>query len=171
MKKFRKAIVALLAMVMVLGCLAVTASAAEYTDKGKLYVVGSFNDWGTHVEMTGADGVYTYEVDLKAGDCTFKFTLDGNWDGNQISADGKDFGDPSNFSYKAEADGKYVIKIDTSKTTKGEGKAINGADAVTVAPKAADSGTGVSAPVVAAVIAVVSMVGIVVFTKRRTVAE
>lgn len=173
MKKFRKLIVALLAMTMALGCLTMTASAADYTDGGKLYVVGTFNSWGKHEEMTGNAGVYTYELDLTAGTTIeYKFTVDGNWDGAQISADGTGAEGSSNFKYSAEKDGTYVIKIDTSKVTEGENDTkFNGKDAVTVGEKGADAPAGVSAPVVVAAIAVVSMVGIVVFTKRRTVAE
>ena len=175
MKKFRKVIVALLAMVMALGCLTVAASAAEYKDSGKLYIIGSFDGWKEFKEMTGKDGVYTCEMDLVAGTAyEFKFTVDNksDWSMLQISADGGDYGADGNFKYTPDADGKYKITIDTTKCTNGSSsKACNGKDAVTVAPATAAPGAGVSAPVVAAAIAVISMVGIVVFTKRRTVAE
>ena len=170
MKKFRKLIVALLAMTMALGCLTMTASAADYTDSGKLYIVGAFTDW-KHTEMTGKDGVYTYEVKLEAGTFAYKFTPEGDWNHGEISPDGVNKAD-NNFSYEAAADGTYVFTIDTSKLKAGDDDTRwNGGDAVTVAPKGTAPDAGVSAPVVVAAIAVVSMVGIVVFTKRRTVAE
>lgn len=164
MKKFRKVIVALLAMVMALGCLTMTASA----DDTKYYVVGSMQGWnlGESIEMTDAgNGVYTYTFDV--ADTTaveFKIVTDqANWD-TQISMGGGTNG--GNFTYTPEAAGSLTITLDTAKI----GAENAGDEAVTVAPTA-DSNTGVSAPVVAAAIAVVSMVGIVVFAKRRTVAE
>ena len=166
MKKFRKAIVALLAMAMTIGCFAVTAFAAE---DPKYYVVGSMNGWDCAgaIEMTDAgSGIFTYTFD--AADTTkveFKIvTEQGNWD-TQISMGGGKNG--GNIEYTPEAAGKLTIKLDTAKI--GENNEAD--EAVTVAPAGADAPAGVSAPVVAAVIAVVSMVGIVVFTKRRTVAE
>lgn len=164
MKKFRKVIVALLAMVMALGCLTMTASA----DDTKYYVVGSMQDWklGESIEMTAAgNGVYTYTFDV--ADTTaveFKIVTDqSNWD-TQISMGGGKNG--GNFTYTPDAAGSLTITLDTAKI----GAENAGDEAVTIAPTA-DSNTGVSAPVVAAAIAVVSMVGIVVFAKRRTVAE
>ena len=163
MKKFRKVIVALLAMVMALGCFAATASA----DETKYYVVGSMNGWDCKnaILMTDAgNGVWTYTFDAAdTSKVEFKIvTIQNNWD-TQISKTGGKNGD--NFDYTPDAAGKLTITLDTSKI----GAENNGADAVTVAK--ADTPAGVSAPVVAAAIAVVSMVGIVVFTKRRTVAE
>lgn len=165
MKKFRKVIVALLAMVMALGCLTVAASA----DETKYYVVGTMNGWDCAgaIEMTDAgNGVWTYTYDV--ADTTmveFKIvTVQNNWD-TQISMGGGKNG--GNFTYTPAAAGKITITLDTAKI----GAENAGDDAVTVAPATAEAPAGVSAPVVAAVIAVVSMVGIVVFTKRRTVAE
>lgn len=169
MKKFKKTIVALLAMTMALGMLTVAAKADgdTYTDGGKLYFVGASTDWG-FAEMTGSNGVYTYEVELTAGTTEYKFTLQDSW-ADEINPGGSQAG--GNFSYEVPADGKYVFTVDTSKVVAGEDATHwDGTDAVTVAA-AADTSTGVSAPVVVAAIAVVSMVGIVVFAKRRTVAE
>ena len=69
MKKFKKIIVAIMAMALALGMLTMTASAADYTDGGKLYIAGSFNGW-TFEEMTGKDGVYTIEAEVEAEDGT-----------------------------------------------------------------------------------------------------
>lgn len=164
MKKFKKAIVALLAMTMVLGMLTVAAKA----DETKYYVVGSMQGWdiGTSAEMTDAgNGIWTYTFEV--ADTTmveFKIVTDqSNWDSQISMGGGKNGG---NFTYTPEAAGNITITLDTSKI----GAENAGDDAVTTAA-ATDTPAGVSAPVVVAAIAVVSMVGIVVFAKRRTVAE
>ena len=158
MKKFRKAIVALLAMVMVLGCLAVTASAAEdtYNVAGAAGLCGT--DWdpaGNQMEKDGDVWVKEFK-DVKKGTYEFKVVLNGKW-GTEYNLEGDASSGGGNASVEVKEDGStVVVKFDGTKAS------------VTVAT---DSATGVSAPVVAAVIAVVSMVGIVVFAKRRTVAE
>ena len=133
MKKFRKLIVALLAMTMALGCLTMTASAADYTDGGKLYIVGTIiGTWDKQEAMTGSNGVYTYELELKAGTYEYKFTTTGDWKGTQIRPTGAD-GEGSNFKYTAEKDGTYVVTVDTSKVTKGNSDNLfKGDTAVTV---------------------------------------
>ena len=163
MKKFRKAIVALLAMVMVLGCFAVTASADEA--KVKVTVIWDGAD-GQATSLYGWEG-----VDL------------GGWPGKEMTkVDAKTYtyeiaptGDTCNLI--ANNSLGQTVDITAVDTTKGEititigAKGDDGKYAATVAYGTVSTGTGVSAPVVAAAIAVISMVGIVVFTKRRTVAE
>ena len=159
MKKFRKVIVALLAMTMALGMLTMAVSAAEdkYNVAGAEGLCGV--NWDPSANEMSKDGdVWVKEFkDIKAGTYEFKIATNGAWDNGEYNLEGDASSGGANASVKVEKDGSTVIvKFDGEKAS---------VEVVSDAP------AGVTAPVVAAVIAVVSMVGIVVFTKRRTVAE
>lgn len=126
MKKFRKAIVALLAMVMVLGCLTIPASAADGVDNGAYYVIGTMNGWSTNnpSAMTKNGTVYTYEYDLTvAGAVEFKICERASanaedWDdiGYTFKCDGAP--NDGNFAKTADQAGTVIITFDTSKLDK-----------------------------------------------------
>lgn len=84
MKKLvKKIVVAVLAMAMAIGMLAVSTSAAD--DLGPIYIVGSFAEsgWGNFIEMeeTNHDGEYKYVLVADAGtEVMFKFTLQQAWE-------------------------------------------------------------------------------------------
>ena len=165
MKKFKKIIVAIMAMALALGMLTMTASAADYTDGGKLYIAGSFNDWKFE-EMTGKDGVYTIEAEVEAGTLEFKCSPTGDWS-SQINATGAD-GLGNNLSTTVEA-GKMVITVDTTKLVAGDAGFWTGTDAFTVAPVPA---VGDVAPIIAvSALALVALAGVIVCLKKRTVTE
>lgn len=163
MKKFKKVIVALLAMVMVLGCLTVAASAAE--DTVKVTVIwegteGTVNLYGWEgVDLGGWPGKQMTKVDAK----TFTYDITPKGATCNLIAD---LGDkqPQTVDIKSVATDKGDITI----TVGAAGD--DGKHAATVS-YGTNANAGVSAPVAVAAIAVVSMVGIVVFAKRRTVAE
>ena len=163
MKKFRKAIVALLAMVMALGCLTVAASADgdTYNIAGAEGLCGVNWDPSANQMEDNGDGTWVKKfTDVAAGTYEFKVATNGAWDNGEYNLEGDASSGGANATVTVEEDGStVVIKFDGTKAS------------VEVNPAAADAPTGVSAPVVAAAIAVVSMVGIVVFTKIRTVAE
>lgn len=165
MKKFRKAIVALLAMVMVLGCFAVTASADEDTVLVKVVWDGAGTD---DMSLYGWDGADTL----------------GGWPGKQMEAKGNGVyilefapSDKTNMSLIPNKEGAQTVDLTGIDGSSGYVTITIGAEDAGKYTATVDNTTkidvnaGVSAPVVAAAIAVVSMVGIVVFTKRRTVAE
>ena len=86
-------------------------------------IVGSFegSNWGEgeDIKMEGADGVYTGEVELKAGD-EFKVRADSDW--TYSWGDGAD-------NLKCEEDGTYVVTItfeDGNATVTAEAKAPAG---------------------------------------------
>ena len=159
MKKFRKVIVAVLAMAMALGMLTMAA----YADEATYNVAGAEGlcgvNWDPSANQMEKDGdVWVKEFkDVKAGTYEFKVATNGAWDNGEYNLEGDASSGGSNASVTVEKDGSTVIV-----KFNGEKASVEVVSDVTA---------GVSAPVVAAVIAVVSMVGIVVFTKRRTVAE
>ena len=115
MKKFRKAIVALLAMAMVIGCLTVQASAAEGTDNGAYYIVGSMNGWSTSTApaMTKNGSVYTYEYDLdSAGTVEFKIIENQGADWANVTYTFSN--DGNNFSKAAGQPGTVRVTFDVS---------------------------------------------------------
>ena len=167
MKKFKKVIVALLAMVMVLGCLTVAASAAE-------------TDLKVTVKWAGAAGEDVSLWCWEDGGANF---TGGNWPGKKMTKV-----DNETYEITIKVDAAKVCMI-PSHASQGQTVDIKDIDTtkgdvtITIGEKGTDgkwTGTatygtnanaGVSAPVAVAAIAVVSMVGIVVFSKRRTVAE
>ena len=164
MKKFRKLIVAVMAMALALGMLTMSASAADT----KYYVVGNMQGWdcANAIEMTDAgNGVFTYTFDA-ADTSTVEFkivTEQGNWD-TQISIGGGTNG--GNITYTPDAAGKLTITLDSAKI----GANNEADDAVTVAPAVPDTGDATPVAVVA-VIALVAAAGVVVCAKRRAVTE
>ena len=167
----KKLLVAVLAMAMVIGTMAVSAFAADDT---KYYVVGTMNGWDCAgaIEMTDAgDGVWTYTFDAAdTTDVEFKIvTEQGNWD-TQISIGGGKNG--GNFKYTPDAAGKITITLDVAKIADNNA----GDDAVTVAAATADApaddtpagdSTAVMGYVVAAVVALAAVVTVI--SKKRSV--
>lgn len=162
MKKFKKVIVALLAMTMALGMLTMAASAAEdtYNVAGAAGLCGV--DWKPSENQMEkqADGTWVKEFkDIKAGTYEFKIATNGAWDNGEYNLEGDASSGGANAKVTVEKDGStVVVKFDGTKAS-------------VEVKTGSDVSAGVSAPVAVAAIAVVSMVGIVVFAKRRTVAE
>ena len=180
MKKFKRLIVAVMAMTMMFGMFTVSASAAE--DPGKMYIVG-FNNWEEFMEMTAnGDGTYSYTVELVAGENKFKFTTEQEWPAAgktaaEVNVDGGVTG--PDFKYTADVAGTYVVTLDFNKVIDGgDATHFNGngdvnADGSAVSVVASNNaGAGVSTPVVAvAVVAVIALAGVAICMKKRTVTE
>lgn len=166
MKKLvKKIVVAVLAMAMAIGMLAVSASAAEFDS---LSIAGSFNGWGFE-EMEKVGDKYYVEVELTAGKVEFKCSPIGDW-GSQINTTGAD-GMGNNIELNADAAGTYYIVVDTTKLEAGTPGFWYSGDAVsleTEAPKAGDA-----TPYIAiAAVAVLALGAVVVLaSKKRVVTE
>ena len=163
MKKFRKLIVAVMAMALALGMLTMSASAADT----KYYVVGNMQGWDKDngIEMTDAgNGIYTYTFEVADTNVVeFKILTAPDWE-TQISIGGGNNG--GNITYTPDAAGKLTITLDSAKI----GPNNEADDAVTVAPAVPTTGDATPVAVVA-VIALVAAAGVVVCAKRRAVTE
>ena len=170
MKKLvKKIVVAVLAMAMAIGMLAVSASAA--TDPGKLYVVGGMSSW-SFVEMEAAgNGVYTYTFEgLTPGEVEYKFTLQDAWT-NEVSPVGG-----GNFKTTVGEDGKITFTVDFNKLSDPVDNSGNaryevaeGSDAIYfTAP--APAPTGDATPYIAvAAVAVLALGAVVVLASKKNV--
>lgn len=64
----------------------------ESATANKVEIAGSFNGW-TMVEMAKDGNVYSYTADVPAGNCEYKFIIDGTWSEDPLNpapADNKD---------------------------------------------------------------------------------
>ena len=166
MKKLvKKIVVAVLAMAMAIGMLAVSASAA--TDPGKLYVVGAMSGW-SFVEMEKAgNGVYTYTFeDVTPGEVEYKFTLQDAWT-NEVSPVGG-----GNFKTTVGDDGKITFTVDFNKLSD---PVDNGGNARYEVAEGSDAiyftvPTGDATPYIAvAAVAVLALGAVVVLASKKKV--
>ena len=167
MKKLvKKIVVAVLAMAMAIGMLAVSASAAEFS---ALQIAGSFNGWGFEA-MTKVDDKFYIEIEVEAGKVEFKCSPTGDW-GSQINTTGAD-GMGNNIELNAETAGKYYIVVDTTKLEPGtEGFWYSG-DAVSLETEAPTASTpaGDATPFIAvAAVAVLALGAVVVLASKKNV--
>ena len=167
MKKLvKKMVVAVLAMAMAIGMLAVSASAADFDS---LQIAGSFNGWGFEaMEKVENKEVYYIEVTLTAGDVSFKCSPTGDWS-SQINTTGAD-GMGNDIVLNAPADGTYYIVVDASKLEAGTAGFWYSGDAVTLAT---EEPAGDATPYIAVAAVAVLALGAVVLlaSKKRVVAE
>ena len=174
MKKFKKIIVAIMAMALALGMLTMTASAAE--DPGELYAVGEINGWKHEKMESKGNGIYTITVELEAGKYEYKFTTEAGWPGSdnttciEINDGGNAVGGGALILDAKEA-GKYTITVDYSKIEEGgDAQHLSGTNAVTVT--SGDVPAGDVAPIIAvSSLALVALAGVIVCLKKRTVTE
>lgn len=162
MRKIKKLIVAVMAMALALGMLTMTASAAEdtYNVAGVEALCGVNWDPSANQMEKQDDGTWVKEfTNIKAGSYEFKVATNGAWGNAEYNLDGDASNDGPNATVTVEEDNSTVVV------------SFDGTKASVEVKTGSDVSAGVSAPVAVAVIAVVSMVGIVVFAKRRTVAE
>ncbi|WP_246143437.1 alpha-1,6-glucosidase domain-containing protein [Colwellia echini] len=99
---------------------------APYGDSA-VYMRGSMNDWSADDDYLFSyveDGVYTLEVELIAGQQTFKFA-DSSWNNVDLGFGNVSFtadsvvvaDDGGNMSFAVESDGLYTIKLDANSET------------------------------------------------------
>ena len=170
MKKLvKKIVVAVLAMAMAIGMLAVSASAA--TDPGKVYVVGTVNGWSFEEMDKASDGVYTKTfTGLTPGEAKFKFTLQDAWT-NEVSPVGG-----GDFATTVGEDGKLTITLDFNKLSdpvdnngNDRYEVAEGSDAIYFTePVAAPAGDATPFIAVAAV-AVLALGAVVVLASKKNV--
>ena len=121
MKKLvKKIVVAVLAMAMAIGMLAVSASAdsKDATGTTDWKIKGAWDGWATETAMTSdGTGKFYVDVDVKKGD--FEFVIWGTVDGTEtyVKADGYDYNSNNNLLLTAAEDGKVRIVLDPSKIT------------------------------------------------------
>ena len=166
MKKLvKKIVVAVMAMAMAIGMLAVSASAAEFDS---LSIAGSFNGWGFEAMEKAGDKFYI-EVELTAGDVSFKCSPTASW-GSQINTTGAD-GMGNDIVLNAPADGTYYIVVDAANLEEGTAGFWYSGDDVTLETEA--PGAGDATPYIAiAAVAVLALGAVVILaSKKRVVTE
>lgn len=165
----KKLLVAVLAMAMVIGTMAVSAFAAD----GDTYNVAGVGglcgvDWDPSQNQMNDNGDGTWSIefkDIKAGTYEFKVATNGAWDNGEYNLEGSAGSGASNASVTVEADGStVVVGFDGEKATV---EVVAGtADAPADDTPAGDS-TAVMGYVVAAVVALAAVVTVI--SKKRSV--
>lgn len=164
MKMIKKLLVAVLAMAMVIGTMAVSAFAA---DDVVVRVAGAEGltgaDWSTteNAMTDNGDGTYTITFkDVKAGEYGFKVVKGDSW-GDAYNLDGAANGMGDDAKVTVEKDGSSVTI-----TFDGEKAAVTVAEGAVEDAPAGDS-TAVMGYVVAAVVALAAVVTVI--SKKRSV--